>query len=358
MEFSLFYFADDASVNQPAVHAAAAPPEFGKYRLLLEGARIADREGLCAIWTPERHFNRFGGLYPNPAIAGAAIASITERVQIRAGSVVAPLHDPIQIVEDWSVVDNLSGGRVGLSFASGWHATDFVLRPEAYAHRRRQVAESIEEVRRLWCGEPLAAKDGGGRQVEVSAFPAPVQDMPRMWLTAAGSPETFRTAGRLNVGLLTYLLGQEREELADKIREYRAAARRASGNSWSGHVVAMVPTYLDVTTELTRERVSDALRAYLTSSFGLIAGSLRRGAAKLDPATLSPADVDVIVDRSLDHYYDNYALFGTVAQAADAVERLAEVGIDEIACLIDFGVEPEHALAGIPRIAELGREFA
>ncbi len=34
----------------------------------------------------------------------------------------APLHDPVRIAEEWSVVDNLSGGRAGVSFASGWHA--------------------------------------------------------------------------------------------------------------------------------------------------------------------------------------------------------------------------------------------
>ena len=61
--------------------------------------------------------HRFGGLYPNPSVAGAALAAITERVDIRAGSCVLPLHDPIRVAEEWSLVDNLSNGRVGISFA-------------------------------------------------------------------------------------------------------------------------------------------------------------------------------------------------------------------------------------------------
>ena len=32
--------------------------------------------------------------------------------QLRAGSVVASLHHPMRIAEEWSMVDNLSGGRV------------------------------------------------------------------------------------------------------------------------------------------------------------------------------------------------------------------------------------------------------
>ena len=96
--FSLFYFA--------AGEEAAADG----YRLLLESARFADRNGFEAVWTPERHFHAFGGAYPNPSVTGAALAAITEHVGIRAGSVVLPLHSPIRVAEEWAVVDNLSRG--------------------------------------------------------------------------------------------------------------------------------------------------------------------------------------------------------------------------------------------------------
>ncbi|MET0406571.1 MAG: LLM class flavin-dependent oxidoreductase, partial [Cystobacter sp.] len=113
LDFSLSYFANDEDGLGRR-----------KYQLLLDGARFADTHGFSAIWTPERHFHSFGGLYPSPAITGAGVATITERLGIRAGSVVIPLHDPIQVAEEWAMIDNLSGGRVGVSFASGWHAND------------------------------------------------------------------------------------------------------------------------------------------------------------------------------------------------------------------------------------------
>src|SRR5262249_7568184 len=176
MDFSLFYFASAA---------AAAPGKGPKYRLLLEGARFADAHGFVAVWTPERHFHEFGGLYPNPAVTGAALAAVTENVQIRAGSVVLPLHHPIRVAEEWSVVDNLSGGRVGLSFASGWHAQDFALRPENYADRRAVMRRGIETVLKLWRGEAVAAKSGDGRGIEGRILPPPVQAAPPLWITAA-----------------------------------------------------------------------------------------------------------------------------------------------------------------------------
>ena len=72
--------------------ATRASTQQNKYRLLLEGARFADQNGFVAVWTPERHFHAFGGLFPNPAVTSAAIAAITEKIGIRAGSVVSPLH--------------------------------------------------------------------------------------------------------------------------------------------------------------------------------------------------------------------------------------------------------------------------
>src|ERR1044072_8239679 len=82
----------------------------------VERAMFAARHGFTAVWTPERHFQAFGGLYPNPSVLSAALAMITERVQIRAGSVALPLHHPVRVAEEWSVVDNLSNGRAAISF--------------------------------------------------------------------------------------------------------------------------------------------------------------------------------------------------------------------------------------------------
>ena len=126
LDFSLFYFGN-------AFHGQ--PQSSGIYDLLLRGGEYADRNGYSAIWVPERHFDEFGGLYPSPATLAAALAAVTRNIGIRAGSVVVPLHHPVRIAEDWSVVDNLSQGRVGIACASGWHPNDFILHPECSSGR-------------------------------------------------------------------------------------------------------------------------------------------------------------------------------------------------------------------------------
>ncbi len=112
---------------------------------------------------------------------------------------VLPLHDPIRVAEEWSVVDNLSGGRAGVSFASGWHADDFAIAPDpaVYGRRKEAMFEAIETVRRLWCGEKVTKANGAGLDTELAIFPRPVQAELPIWLAAAGSPETFRAAGEI-----------------------------------------------------------------------------------------------------------------------------------------------------------------
>src|SRR6266487_6549848 len=186
MDFSLFYFAN-----------ADGGESSEKYKLLIEGAKFADTHGFAAVWTPERHFHEFGGLYPNPSVTSAALATVTERIQIRAGSVVLPLHDPLRVAEEWAVVDNLSHGRVGISFASGWQPNDFVFAPENYVNRKEVMRHGIETVRRLWRGERIRRRDGNGSEIEIGILPRPIQRELPIWVTLLAVRKHFAWLVRL-----------------------------------------------------------------------------------------------------------------------------------------------------------------
>jgi len=360
MDFSLFYFS--GSENQVPDH---------KYHLLLEGARFADEHGFAAVWTPERHFHAFGGLYPNPSLTGAAVAAITQRVQIRAGSIVLPLHNPIRVAEEWAVVDNLSNGRVGISFASGWHSNDFVFAPENYADRRGLMFRQIETVLRLWRGEAITCRGGDGQEVAVRILPRPVRpDLP-CWITAAGSPDTFRSAGEMGANLLTHLLGQSVEELAEKIRVYRDARRR-SARGGEGHVTLMLHTFVERDRVVVREKVRGPFTEYLKTSVDLVkkassawsfAAYKKPGISKsshggeVDLNQLSDEDMQALLDHAFERYFQTSGLFGTPESCLEMVDRLKEIGVDEIACLIDFGVDFDSVLASLYALNEL-REWS
>ncbi len=259
LDFSLFFFASrerDGALE--------------RYRLLTEAVKFADSNGFSAVWTPERHFHAFGGLFPNPSVTSATIAGMTERVKIRAGSVVSPLHNPIRIAEEWSFVDNISSGRVGISFASGWQPDDFALAPENFADRKKLMFRQIEMVQRLWRGESVAVPGPVGKDVEIQILPRPIQPELPVWITAAGSPDTFRMAGEHGFGVLTHLLGQSVAELGQKIAIYREALASGNGKPRPGHVVLMLHTFVGPDNDHVRELVRAPMKAYLRSSVDLI----------------------------------------------------------------------------------------
>jgi amino acid adenylation domain-containing protein/natural product biosynthesis luciferase-like monooxygenase protein len=341
LDFSLFFFA-----------AADDETRVGAFKLLREASIFADRHDFAAVWTPERHFHPFGGIYPNPAVTGAAIAAITEKIQIRAGSVVLPLHDPLRVVEEWSTVDNWSNGRVGVSFASGWNANDFVLAPDRFSERRKDTVRDIHTIRALWRGESIERKNGIGQSVNVRVFPKPVQRELPTWLTATGNVDTFRAAGECGVGVLTHLLGQDLDVLTEKIKVYRSALR-GSGNGESGRVTLMVHAFVAETNEEAERCVRIPFCRYLEHSLDLLKVLAANPAPGANLATMSIEDREALLNRAFQRYFQTRALFGDEQRCFEMLERIALAGVDEIACLIDFGVDFEAVKASLVRLARL-----
>jgi natural product biosynthesis luciferase-like monooxygenase protein len=354
LDFSLFYFSADENEGGQ-----------DKYRLLLEGAKYADKNGFSAVWTPERHFHAFGGLYPNPAVAGAAVAAVTEHVGIRAGSVVLPLHHPARVAEEWSVVDNISKGRVGISFASGWQPNDFALMPGNFADNKNIMLRNIEVVRKLWRGESVAFDGPLGKPVELRTLPRPVQKELPYWVTSAGNPQTFIDAGRIGANVLTHLLGQSVEELAEKIAAYRKAYKDA-GHEGEGFVSLMLHSFVGPDMDAVRATVKQPLIAYLKTSLHLVKqyawsfpafkrreGMDAKDQGSVDLQSLSTDEMDALLEHSFERYFEDSGLFGTPESCLAMIDRIKAVGVDDVACLIDFGIASDTVLAHLPHLNAL-----
>jgi natural product biosynthesis luciferase-like monooxygenase protein len=346
LQFSLFYFASAQTENGG-----------GKYQMLLEGAKLADELGLEAVWTPERHFHDFGGQYSNPSLTSAALAMTTRRVQLRGGSVVLPLHHPVRVAEEWAFVDNISGGRVGVAFASGWHADDFVFAPQHYPARKEIMYRGIDAVRQLWRGDAFKTTGGGGNEVEIRIFPRPIQPELPVWITSAGTAETFEAAARVNANVLTHLLGQELKEVGAKINLYRQGMERAGRNPASGAVTLMLHTYLDKNFDQVRQKALGPFKNYLRSSVSLIANLARSLNLNLDLEKMNERDLDDLLAFAAERYMGTSGLFGAPEACLDLIESVRGLGVTEIACLIDFGIDFASTMQSIHHIAELQRIF-
>ncbi|MGP9788717.1 MupA/Atu3671 family FMN-dependent luciferase-like monooxygenase [Roseinatronobacter sp. NSM] len=354
MDFSLMYWGNDDGQG----------PQ--KYRLLLEGAKFADTHGFCAVWTPERHFHAFGGPFPNPSVSGAAVAAVTQNLAVRAGSCVAPLHHPVRIAEEWAMIDNLTNGRTGLGIASGWHPVDFVLRPENRPPNNKQAMfDMIDTLRKLWRGDVVEFDKGDG-VVPVQTLPRPVSRELPIWLTTAGNPETWRDAGRLGANVLTHLLGQSISEVAEKITIYHAALRDAGHDPADFTVTLMLHSFVARDRDHAREVARAPMKSYLLAAAALVkqyawafpAFKRPQGAKNpmdIDLSTLSQDEVDGILDFAFNRYFEESGLFGTVDDCLNRVEQLKAIGVTEIACLIDYGINTDQVLEGLFPLAEVVR---
>ena len=336
LEFSFIFFADGGNESRE-----------NKYQLVLELARYGDENGFRAVWVPERHFHPFGGIYPDPAALCAHLAGLTRNIRLRAGSVVLPLYHPARVAETWSMIDNLSGGRVDLAFASGWNPHDFVLSPDTYANLREEWLNRIPIVQQLWRGEEVSFVNGRGEKHGVVVYPRPLQKELQVWLTATRRDETFVIAGKQGYNVLTMLQGISIDELGRKIQLYRDARQEHGLNPDDGVVTLMLHTFVHPDNELVRKQVRDPFFRYIKSA---LSGHLQ---AKEGGNVPKESEIDEVVEYAYERYYQTGALFGDPVTTKATVERARQAGVNEIACLMDFGVDHSMVLQSLAYLGEL-----
>lgn len=329
-----------------------------QYDFLLDVCARADDGPFTAIWLPERHFSRMGSLYPNPAVLHAAVAVKTKRIRLRAGSVVLPLNHPARVAEEWAVVDHLSHGRVEISFAPGWNATDFALAPGGYATRYDTLERHLAVVRSLWAGHAVEFPDGHGKPVSIRTYPTPRQKSLPVWVTAASSRTSFETAGRLGADVLTHLFDHDAAGLGEKITAYRSARANAGFDPATGRVAVALHTYLADDPADVNANAEGPYKAYMKSNKALLAQFAASRNLPIDFATLPDAQLDGVLDLMYEKFLKKRSLLGTPDECVETVESLTRVGVTEIACLLDFGPTRDAIRSRLPTLETFANRFS
>ncbi|MGH9763253.1 MAG: MupA/Atu3671 family FMN-dependent luciferase-like monooxygenase, partial [Blastocatellia bacterium] len=252
-------------------------------------------------------------------------------------------------------MDNLSDGRVGVSFASGYRPDDFVFSPESYENRRDLVISGIEMIHRLWSGATVKAPAGSGSIADVKLFPMPMQPALPTWLTS-NSLDTCMKAGERGFGLLTNLQDQTLEEMARKVTLYREALSR-NGHG-KGHVTVLLHTYVATDLASAEEFARPALYKYLRTFFSLLRNVIESQGRNLDFDSLTPTEMNYLLSTAYERYVASSSLIGTVSSCQPMVDRLIEVGVDEIGCLVDFGIPGEQVLQSLRQLNSLRMAYS
>jgi natural product biosynthesis luciferase-like monooxygenase protein len=326
-----------------------------KYAFMRDVTLFADRAGFEAIYLPERHFHEFGSIYANPAIVAAYLIPQTQRIRFRTAGVSLPLHHPAEVVEWWAMNDVLSGGRVDLGFGSGWAKDDFVLAPDRYEERRRICSESISIVQRLWRGEPVAFPGPGGRLTPIAVYPRPLQPELKVWLLVTQNDEGFIHAGRQGYNIFTMLYGNNLDVMQRKIALYRRARRDAGFDPAAGTITLMLHTLVLDDHAAVQAAVEAPFKTYIRSALD---AHMKAAADQSGGCTPDAAEKARMLDYAYQRYFKTGGIFGTVEDGRQMVDQAMAAGIDEIACLVDFGVDYSVVRGSLSHLERLVAGYA
>jgi acyl carrier protein len=155
-------------------------------------------------------------------------------------------------------------------------------------------------------------------------------------------------------------------EVGEKIALYRKTWAEA-GHEGRGTVTMMVHTFVGENDDDVKAAVREPMKAYLRSAVGLVRDAAwsfptfktktTNAAGQFDADNLTPEEMDALLEHAFDRYYSTSGLFGSPGTAQRFAEQLIGIDIDEVACLIDFGVSTDRVLSSLPALALLARKF-
>lgn len=161
---------------------------------LKEMAILAEEIGLDSVWLGDHLMYRYDdpGMAPRGPFEAwstlAAIAAVTERVQIGPLVASALFHSPPMIAKKAATIDQISNGRFVLGLGAGWHEPEYRGFGFPFDHRASRFAEAFEVIRELF---ETGASTFHGQYYDIEGsllFPKPVQ--------AGGPPVMIGSKGR------------------------------------------------------------------------------------------------------------------------------------------------------------------
>jgi len=119
----------------------------------------------------------------------AALAGVTERIELGTLVLVLPFRNPVYFAKEWATLDLLSGGRTICGLGVGWAEEEFQLMGVPRTERGRRTDEGLELLRRLWT-EDRVSYDGRIFKVRaVTIEPKPLRKPhPPIWIGGGSQP--------------------------------------------------------------------------------------------------------------------------------------------------------------------------
>ena len=356
----------------------------------LEQARLADELGYECWWQVEHHGATEFSYSSAPELLLTAISQQTSRLRLGHSGVLAPfvVNHPIRVAERAATLDRLSHGRAEVGFArsGGLEWETFGVDP---ASSLEQVRQCMQMVKGMWTESPFSFQSDLFEIPERNIIPKPLQrPHPPMWQTTS-SPDSFRMAGNLGVGVLATTLMQPLDVMAMLLGEYRDGLKDCEpvGDFVNDQTAVFTFVHCAETTQAAIESGAAAAAMWYVNSapavcrvnpeifYDSIRGEVLEGAASritvsegeaAAPASDEDLDDPNPVVRLLRHAaagrdvspeeaYETLdpldsIIIGDVETCRRKMQRYKDIGVDRLMCFMQIGDLPHDSIMRSLRI--------
>jgi alkanesulfonate monooxygenase SsuD/methylene tetrahydromethanopterin reductase-like flavin-dependent oxidoreductase (luciferase family) len=286
---------------------------------MISQAKIAEELGFSALWAHEHHSE--GTMYPSPLLTCSILAGATERIKIGTNMLLLPLYHPVRVAEEGAMVDAQSYGRLRLGMSAGYSATDLGAYRVDPRDRGTVMEEGLTLIRTLWTVDGISLDDRFSHLRDYMLIPKPVQKpTPPIYLGA-----TVDAAIRRAARLADEFLISATQRIVDVPRvlgvynsELLALGKRTEEKCTTiNRIVCVVE--------------NSSAREYALRFYG---GIFLKLYMKWGHENVTTLDGDL---RELERLAREHFIIGEASEWVDLISQYRELGIGEIACLMNYG---------------------
>jgi alkanesulfonate monooxygenase SsuD/methylene tetrahydromethanopterin reductase-like flavin-dependent oxidoreductase (luciferase family) len=197
------------------------------YQRDLALAARAEDAGFDSVWSSEHHFSDYQ-LTAQMLMFLAWVAGQTKRIKLGTMVTVLPWHDPIRVVESFSALDHLSGGRAILGMGRGLGRVEFDGFRAPMGESRRRFSEYAPAILNALETGWIESDGEIYKQPRTEIRPRPFKTFKGRAFASAVSPQSIELMARLGVGIM--VIAQKPWETAEaELADYRARFLELNG---------------------------------------------------------------------------------------------------------------------------------
>ena len=302
---------------------------------IIEQVEYADKIGIDYVWMVEHHFVRHGGFLSANYAFLSYLAAKTQNIRLATGATIMALNDPVRVAEQAATLDQLSNGRFDLGVGRGFIRDEFDAFGVPMKESRQRVEEGLQLVLEAWAEKPLEFESEFRPKIsELNILPPTLQKYPPIWNACLMSPESFEWTAKEGHNLLYVAYHVDHELAAERIGWYREALPKYGRNVDDYEVCCVYHAYFmdEENDEYLISVVDEAMEEY---------GRAGKEAASKPPDPEAYKGYDQrdkgTQELTFDRYFPGRVVMGGPDQVLERLKVLREMGITQVAFLVDFG---------------------